>query len=108
MYNGASLGEGFNGTVRLLMGIPAVRDYIGGDRLVLISEGFITNTTSVGNHLVIDVMGIEYTMGVITRNETVMGIIYVEYVPFETQQGGGIMMMPLKIAIRLMPSKCCG
>ncbi len=102
-YNGASLSEGgFNGTVRLLMGgIPAVMDYIGSGRLILVSEGFITNTTSVGNHLIINVMGIEYTIGVIMRNETVMGIIYVDYVPFKMQQGS-IMMTPLKITIRLM------
>ncbi|GAB6947144.1 hypothetical protein JCM16161A_12740 [Vulcanisaeta sp. JCM 16161] len=100
-YNGANLGEGFNGTVRLLMGIPTVRDYIGSGRLILVGEGFITNTTKVGNYLVINVMGIEYTMGVIAQNRTVMGIIYVEYIPFKMQQGS-IMMTPLKITIRLM------
>ncbi|WP_054856666.1 hypothetical protein [Vulcanisaeta sp. JCM 16159] len=100
-YNGANLSEGFNGTVRLLMGIPTVRDYIDSGRLILVGEGFITNTTKVGNYLVINVMGIEYTMGVITQNRTVMGIIYVEYIPFRTQQGS-IMMTPLKITIRLM------
>ncbi len=87
-YNSASLGKGFNGTVRLLMDIPAVRNYIGSGSLVLISEGFITNTTSVGNYLVTNMMGIEYTMSVVTGNEMVTGMIYVKYVPFKIRRGG--------------------
>ncbi|WP_243671623.1 hypothetical protein [Vulcanisaeta sp. JCM 16161] len=82
-YNGLSLDEAFNGTVKLLMGIPVVREYVGNGRLVPAGEGFITSITRSGNYLIINTVGIEYTINVIAPNNMRIGIIHVKYYPLE-------------------------
>ncbi len=102
-YNRLSLDKAFNGTVSLLMGIPAVREYVDNGRLVPAGEDFITNMTRSGNYLVINVVGIEYTINVVMPNGTRIGIIHVKYYQSELRVGRTLIPVAERIEVILIP-----
>ncbi|MGC9152713.1 MAG: hypothetical protein ACP5GY_03140 [Vulcanisaeta sp.] len=102
-YNRPSLDMAFNGTVKLLMGMPVVREYVGNGRLVLAGEGFITDMTKSGNYLIINVVGIEYTINVVMPNGTRIGIIHVKYYQSELRVGRTLIPVAERIEVILMP-----
>ncbi|ADY01391.1 hypothetical protein VMUT_1186 [Vulcanisaeta moutnovskia 768-28] len=83
-YDKMGLGTLYGSTQTLITGIPVIKEFIGDNRVFLIGQEFITNTTKVGRYLIVYVPGIELdisieSIGVRTGMVQEMGTITVQY-----------------------------
>ncbi|GAB6948128.1 hypothetical protein JCM16161A_22580 [Vulcanisaeta sp. JCM 16161] len=83
-YNEMGLGTLYGNTQTLITGIPIIKEFIGNNRVFLISQEFITNTTKASHYLIVYVSGIELkisveSIGIRTGMTQEIGTITVQY-----------------------------